>query len=103
MSGFSFHPEAVSDLDDIWDYIAADSVDAADRVLREIYEGLRRLASLPRLGHKRTELTSRPLRFYNVGEYVIAYAPDEKPLLVIAILHGRRNPRLLAALLRERE
>ncbi len=31
------------------------------------------------------------------------YAPDEKPLLVLAILHGRRNPRVIAALLRERK
>jgi hypothetical protein len=33
----------------------------------------------------------------------IAYAPDERPLWVIAVLHGRRNPRVLAAILRGRE
>jgi hypothetical protein len=38
-----------------------------------------------------------------VREYLIAYAPDEKPLWVIAVLHGHRNPRLMAAILRERE
>jgi len=30
---------------------------------------------------------------------VIAYAPDEKPLAVIAVLHGRRSPRVIAAIL----
>src|SRR5437667_7770924 len=40
-----------------------------------------------------------PLRFQVVRDYVIAYAPDEKPLAGIATLHGRRNPRVLAATL----
>jgi hypothetical protein len=33
MSGYAFHPEAAADLDEIWEYIAQDNVDAADRVL----------------------------------------------------------------------
>ena len=37
MTGFVLHPEAYSDLDDIWEYIAVDSLDAADRVREEIY------------------------------------------------------------------
>jgi hypothetical protein len=36
------------------------------------------------------------LRFQSLREYVIVYAPDEKPLAVIAVLHGRRNPRVIA-------
>ena len=35
-------------------------------------------------------------------DYVIAYSPDEKPIAVIAVLHGRRNPRVIAAILRGR-
>jgi len=38
-----------------------------------------------------------------VRDYLIAYAPDECPLLVIAVLHGRRNPRVMAAILSARE
>jgi hypothetical protein len=30
MSGYDFHPEAGSDLDEIWEFIRADSLDAAD-------------------------------------------------------------------------
>jgi hypothetical protein len=29
--------------------------------------------------------------------------PDEKPLWVIAIMHGHRSPRIMAAILRGRE
>jgi plasmid stabilization system protein ParE len=102
MSKFVLHPEANSDLSDIWEYIAADSFDAADRVLEEIYESINSLVRFPHQGHSRPDLTSRPLRFQAVREYVIAYAPDENPLAVIAILHGRRNPRVLAAILNRR-
>jgi plasmid stabilization system protein ParE len=31
MSEFVFHPGALKDLDEIWEYIAGDSIDAADR------------------------------------------------------------------------
>ncbi len=104
MSGFALHPQAYNDLDldEICDYIAADSLDAADRIREEIYEAIRELIRFPFTGHNRPDITARPLRFQTVREYVIAYAPNEKPLLVVAIFHGRRSPRVLAAILRSR-
>jgi plasmid stabilization system protein ParE len=103
MSGFVLHPDALVDLSDIWEFIAIDSLDAADRVLEEMRETIRLLVSFPHLGHVRPDLTSKPLRFHPVGDYLISYVPDEKPLVVLAVLHTRRNPRILAALLRDRE
>jgi hypothetical protein len=35
--------------------------------------------TLPHQGHRRFDLTSRPLRFQTIRNYLIAYAPDEKP------------------------
>ncbi len=102
MSGFVLHPDAYSDLEEIWEYIAADSLDAADRVREEIYDAIQSLVPFPHIGHSRQDLTSRPLRFQSVRDYVVAYAPDEKPLAIIAVLHGRRNPRVIAAILRGR-
>jgi plasmid stabilization system protein ParE len=111
MTGYSFHPEAAADLEDIWEFIANDNFndhenvnfDSADRVIGEILAILDRLAPFPNRGHKRPDLTARPLRFILVGERLIAYAPDEKPLWVVAIMHGRRNPRVMAAILRARK
>jgi plasmid stabilization system protein ParE len=102
MNGFVLHPEAYTDLDEIWEYIASDNLDAADRVRDEIYEAIRSLVAFPHSGHRRPDLTARPLRFQTVREYVIAYAPDEEPLAVVAVLHGRRSPRVIAAILRGR-
>ena len=103
MSGFVFHPDAITDLDEIWEFIAADNLDAADRVITEIFETISSLASFPGAGHFRLDLTSRPLRFHPVGSYLIAYAPDKNPLVIVAVLHGSRNPRIIAAHLRDRK
>jgi len=83
--------------------LSAPIISAADRVIAEILAAVRALAPFPNRGHTRPDLTSRPLRFILVREYLIAYAPDEKPLWVVAVMHGRRNPRVMAAILRSRE
>jgi antitoxin ParD1/3/4/toxin ParE1/3/4 len=103
MSGFELHPDAYTDLDQLWDFIAEDSIDAADRVRDKIYDAIQALVPFPHQGHRRTDLTSRPLRFWRVYDYLIAYAPDERPLWVVAVMHGHRSPRVMAAILRGRE
>jgi len=103
MTGHDFHLEARFDLDEIWEFIRADNLDAADRMIAEILSRIRALVPFPGQGHRRPDLTSRPLRFILVREYLIAYAPDEKPLWVVAVMHGRRSPRVMAAILRSRE
>jgi plasmid stabilization system protein ParE len=77
--GFQLHPEAYNDLDDLWEFIAEDSIDAADRVRDNIYDAIQALVPFPHQGHRRTDLSSRPLRFRRVYDYLIAYAPDERP------------------------
>lgn len=102
MTGYAFHPEALLDLDEIWEFIAKDSLDAADRVVAEILAAFEEISSLPHQGHHRPDLTTKPFRFMVVHDFLLVYAPDEQPLWVVAILHGRRNPRVLAAILRDR-
>ena len=63
MSGYALHPEAYTDLDEIRSYTTDHSLDAADRVVTEIFDAIRALVPLPNQGHKRPDLTSRPLRF----------------------------------------
>ena len=54
-----------------------DLIDAAGRLVAEILSAIRALVAFPRQGHRRPDLTSRPLRFILVREYLIAYAPFE--------------------------
>jgi toxin ParE1/3/4 len=101
--GFLLHPDAAQDILEIWEFIAADNPAAATRFRETILEEIRKLVEFPHQGYRRPDLTSEPLRFRAVRDYPIAYAPDERPLVVIALIHGRRNPRVLAATLRRRK
>ncbi len=100
---FYLHPGAAQDITEIWQFIATDNPAAASQFREEILEAIRKLVDFPRQGHKRPDLTARPLRFQIVRDYLIAYAPDETPLVVLAVIHGRRNPRIMAATLRDRK
>lgn len=100
--GFALHPEAAQDTIDIWQFIAEDNPLAARRVREDINDAIHMLVSSPHIGHRRSDLTSRPLRIWRVHNYLIAYAPEERPLWVVAVLHGRRNPQVMAAILRGR-
>ena len=71
--------------------------------MSEIFDAIRRLVPFPHQGRRRPDLSSRPLRFTLVREYLIAYAPEEKPLWVVAVMRGRRNSRIMAAILSGRE
>jgi plasmid stabilization system protein ParE len=70
-----------------------------DRFLAAFYL----LAAFPHHGHRRPDLTSQPLRFKVVDHYLVAYAPKLDPPWVVAVVDGRRNPRVIAAMLRGRE
>ena len=101
--GVDLHPEAAQDIDDLWAYIAGYSPLAAERTVQKLLEAIRGLAQFPHQGHRRPDLTSRPLRFKVVRDYLIAYAPAQRPIWVIAVMHGRQDPRIMAAILRGRE
>ena len=88
MTGYEFHPEVRLDFDEIWEFIRADNLDAADRVIAEILSAIPGLVRFPHQGHRRQDLARRTLRFKRVREYLIAYAQDEKQLWAIAVLHG---------------
>ena len=58
MSGYAFHPDAFGDLNEIWEFIAQDNIDAADRVLADIHSTLTMFAGAPQIGNRRPDLTT---------------------------------------------
>jgi plasmid stabilization system protein ParE len=96
MGEFFYSPEARCDLLAIWEYIAHDDLDAADRVERQIEQAITMLSEKPGLGHFRDDLTSKTVRFWRVYSYLIVYDPNSEPLEVVRILSGYRD---IAALL----
>ncbi len=84
-------PEAQAGVEEICAFVAEDSIDAALRVLEEFERAFDQLAATPGLGHKREDLTRRPVRFWGVFSYLVVYDPEGTPLTVIAVLHGARD------------
>lgn len=103
--GFGLHPEAFEDLEEIRANLASTSPARANWAISGIFSAIRRvLVPFPYSGHRRPDLTSRPLRFHvALNQYLIAYTPDESQLWIVAVVDGRRNPRVVAAMLRGRE
>ena len=96
MREFLLSPAARLDLHDIWDYIAADDIEAADRVRDEIYEAILRVIMMPMIGHLREDLADdETLRFWSVRHYLIIYRPNSQPLEIVRILSGRRDLKYL--------
>jgi len=97
MSSFRLAPEAARDIEEIWEYIARDSVRAARRVRLGLLAACRRLAQHPGLDHRREDLTDKPVLFWPVYSYLIIYNPATEPLEIVRILHGAQDlPRLLS-------
>ncbi len=83
--------EARNDLDEIWSFIAADSVEHADRLVTRLLDVCdSTLATFPESGRPRPELDVA-LRSLSVGDYVVFYRFTEDAVQVVRILHGARD------------
>jgi plasmid stabilization system protein ParE len=91
MSAYVLSAEALQDLQDIWDFIASDNVPAADKLENGFFEAFEILAERPRMGHARSDLTERDVRFWPVGSYLIVYRSITSALQIVAVLHGARD------------
>jgi antitoxin ParD1/3/4 len=94
MSRYRFTSFAEDDLFDLWNHIHQNNADAADRIQAAIYLACDLLVASPLAGHTRTDLTSLPVRFWNVPRfpnYLIVYDPASVPLAILRILHGARD------------
>jgi toxin ParE1/3/4 len=83
-------PKAYEDLFEIWDFIAADNIAAADAWIDKLDEQLLLLASHPLMGRSREEL-AKGIRSFPIGRYVIFYLPETNGITVVRILHSARD------------
>ena len=100
---YRFTLRALDDLDEIWNFLASDSVSAADRVESAIFAACESLARHPHLGSRRSEITALPVRFWAVTRFpnfIVVYRPEVRPLQIVAVLHGKRE---IGAVLGERD
>jgi len=93
MAQWVFSPLARTELQEILDYIAADSgsLAIADQVAGDFEAALGTLVASPDIGWRRDHLTGPGIRWWRVHSYLLVYDPASKPLRVIRILHGARD------------
>ncbi len=91
MTGYALGADAGLDLDEIWEYIAADDIDAADRWIGKLYDAFESLAQMPGMGHRREDLTSYPVLFWPVGAYLVIYRAERGPIEIVAVTQGSRD------------
>ena len=83
--------QSLSDLDEIWAYIARDSEFQADRWIRKIEERIQQLACNNGAGHPRPELATG-MRCSNLKDHVVFYRPlGETGVEVVRVLHSSRD------------
>ncbi len=91
MPSYEFSPEALNDLEIIRDFIAIDNVEAAERLIDQFFEAFEQLAAWPKMGHARTDLTLKSVRFWPVGSYLVVYRDYSDGVQIVAVLHGSRD------------
>ena len=83
-------PLAAADILDIWDHIAEDSLNQADRWADKLDEKFRLIATQPFMGRRRPELAAE-LHSFPFGRYVIFYTPVDGGIDVVRVLHSARD------------
>lgn len=81
---------AEADLDEAWDYLAARSPAAADRLLDRFAEAARLHARFPESGPAREDIATG-LRCFLVKPYVAFYRGAGDTIEVLRVVHGRRD------------
>ncbi|HXL21312.1 MAG TPA: type II toxin-antitoxin system RelE/ParE family toxin [Candidatus Dormibacteraeota bacterium] len=85
-------PDVEPELDSIWEYITDESgsPETARRVVHSITKRFALLGKHPHIGRTRDDLR-RGLRSFAVGSFVIIYRIDGDDVLILHVLHGRRD------------
>lgn len=91
MSSYVLGAGAALDLEEIWDFIADDSIDQADRWVARLFDAFDTIAQSPRIGHRRKDLTDFDVFFWPVGNYLIIYRSAGAGVEIVAVTQGSRN------------
>lgn len=91
MNRYYLTPLAAADVENIWDFVAQDSIDAAERVLDDIFRAMEALADMPGMGHVREDLANEALLVWPVHSYLIVYRSVRPDLEVVRVVSGFRD------------
>lgn len=91
MSRYLLSREASRDIQEIWTYVAQDSVRNANRLRDKLRTHLRRLALMPSLGTDASQYASGLRSSTVLKNYVVFYTTSKSGIVIVRILHGARD------------
>jgi toxin ParE1/3/4 len=90
MAKIEWTERALSDLQQIHDYIARDSIFYANSFANKIYERIQALQSSPEIGRKVPEMDDPSIRELVFQSYRIIYETEGELVKIVTIIHGSR-------------
>ena len=90
MRAVRLRPLAHEDMHDLWSFIAADNIEAADRMVKRLTQAFALVSLNPRSGRMRPDIGPE-IRSFIVGKYVVFYHIVLDCIDVGRIMHGARN------------
>ena len=95
MVKLNISPKALSDLQDIKEYIATEleNPDAALKTVNKIISAIRRLANFPDIGSPLSSIIDvhTDYRFLVSGNYLVFYRRENDVAYVLRVLYGKRD------------
>jgi toxin ParE1/3/4 len=85
-----YSKRALSDLESIWAYIAADSETQANKLMIGFAKKFKSLLNFPQLGKARNDLIVG-LRSFPNGKYLVFYQETENGIEIVRVIHGARD------------
>jgi plasmid stabilization system protein ParE len=82
---------ALAQLVERFDYVAAENVEAAYRVMERILEALRQLEEFPQSGRRIQEFPHRRERELIVPPFRIQYRVEGDTVWIVGVWHGRQD------------
>jgi toxin ParE1/3/4 len=84
---------AFTDLNEIAEYIALDKVEAARRLVEQVFKSVGQLEQFPELGRKPPELEDSNYREIIINPCRISYRLDQNKAYILYIMRGERQLR----------
>jgi toxin ParE1/3/4 len=82
--------DADRDIDSIWEYIAADNIDAADELIETLRKAADRLSDFPMIGRTGSQKGTRELVVSRTA-YILIYRLTGKTVEILRALHGAQK------------
>lgn len=94
MSKLNWLPEALEDVERLYEFLSSKDIEAANQCVITILEGTKLLKASPRIGRPMSdEMKQRELFMsFGAGAYVLRYRlADAETIIIVRVWHSREN------------